>query len=66
VIIKYVQTVEVYLDGQLAGKIKKVSKDGTISGYGWQYFPKGQTKGGEIYPSLLACKKSLEDSDETN
>lgn len=47
-------SVEVYLDNQRTGTIKKV--DG-----GWQYTPKGSKDGGDVYPSLDKCKESLEE-----
>ena len=56
--IKYEQTspveITVILDKKVAGRIKRV--DG-----GWQYFPKGQSSSGEIFPSVGLCKQSLED-----
>jgi hypothetical protein len=44
----------VILDKKVVGRIKRV--DG-----GWQYFPKGQSTGGDIFPSVGLCKQSLED-----
>ena len=44
--------VRVYLDDKHVGNILEVSG-------GVQYFPKGQKTGGEVYPTLSACKKSL-------
>lgn len=45
--------IPVKLDGKKVGDIRMVDN-------GWQYFPKGQTTGGEIYPTLVLCQKSLE------
>jgi hypothetical protein len=42
----------VYLEGRVAGIIKKVNS-------GWRYFPKGH-EGGVVLSSLLAVKNSLE------
>lgn len=46
-------SVKVRLGGKVVGFIKHL-------GEGWQYFPINQTHGGEIYPTLPACKNSLE------
>lgn len=44
----------VRLDGKVVGRIFR--RDG-----GFQYVPNGNRKiGGEVYPTLEACKKSLE------
>lgn len=43
----------VMLDGKRVGKIVNEMP-------GWRYFPNGQTKGGELLPSLSAVKRSLE------
>lgn len=43
----------VSLEGRWIGYIKQ--EDG-----GWRYYPKGWTTGGDIYPTLAACKASLE------
>lgn len=42
----------VKLDGKIIGKIKDVKT-------GWQYFPKGQKTGGDVYTSKFACMQSL-------
>lgn len=47
--------IDVYLDGKKTGRIKKVPT-------GYQYFPKGQKVGGEIFFKLEDCKRSLEKS----
>lgn len=52
--ITYKTIHKVYLDGKLIGEIRQVDGDK------WQYFPKGQKKGGDIYKSLLAIKSDLE------
>ena len=44
----------VYLDKKLVGNIYRVDITS------WQYFPKGHKEGGEMFPSLALCKKSLE------
>lgn len=46
--------VSVRIDGKVVGEIRKVEG-------GYQYFPKGHSKGGEILPSMLAVKRTLED-----
>lgn len=46
-------TVKVHLNGKHIGSIRH-------DGGGWRYFPKGWTTGGDIYPTLAACKASLE------
>jgi len=47
-------TIAVLLENKRVGEIR------TVEG-GFQYFPKGQRKGGEVFPSLAACKQSLAD-----
>lgn len=42
----------VKLDGKLIGEIKIVKG-------GYQYYPKGQKRGGEVFPVLSLCKYSL-------
>ena len=39
----------------------KVGKIINSAGTGWIYIPKGQTTGGDVYPSLIAVKRSLEE-----
>jgi len=48
------KTIAVLLDDRRVGEIR------TVEG-GFQYFPKGQRTGGEVFPSLAACKQSLAD-----
>lgn len=43
----------VYLDGIRIGEIRVVSG-------GFQYFPRGQKIGGDIFPTLAEVKRSLE------
>jgi len=43
----------VYLDGKRVGTIWRTAT-------GWAYFPKGQKKGGETFPSLAKVKASIE------
>jgi len=50
---KEIEETIVYLDGKKVGIIKRV-----IGGY--QYFPKGSKKGGEVFFLLSSVKKSLE------
>ncbi len=49
--------IKVKLDGKIIGHIKYVEG-------GWQYFPKGQKKGGEVFKSLMQVQLSLECDDE--
>ena len=42
----------VRLDGKICGEIRKVKT-------GFQYFPKGQKEGGEIFETVQAVQKSL-------
>lgn len=51
--------VTVYLAGRHVGVIRQ-QKDGQ-----WQYFPKGQKTGGEKFPTLAQCKRSVEGADES-
>jgi hypothetical protein len=51
-------TVKVKLDRRVVGAIRPVTVNRRESGY--QYFPKGQDKGGQTFSSLEACKTSLE------
>jgi len=44
--------IDVRLDGKIVGEIRSIAN-------GFQYFPKGQKKGSEIFESLSAIKKSL-------
>jgi hypothetical protein len=44
----------VYLDGKLVGRI---APQGIETDY--QYFPKGQKQGGEVFKTLALCKQSL-------
>jgi hypothetical protein len=44
---------QVRLDGPLVGEIRKVKG-------GFQYFPKGQKEGGEIFKTKQAVYRSLE------
>jgi hypothetical protein len=45
--------MKVRLDGKIVGSIHAFNG-------GFQYFPKGSKTGGELFPSLEACKRSLE------
>ena len=44
---------KVYLDGKIVGTIKKTDE-------GYTYYPKGKKNGGETFPTLDKCMKSLE------
>jgi hypothetical protein len=44
--------VDVLLEGRIVGRIRYTVQ-------GWQYVPKGQQDGGEMFPTLYDCKKSL-------
>ncbi len=46
-------TWSVWLDRKQAGTIRKVAG-------GYQYFPKGKSKGGKIFSTVGECKRSLE------
>jgi len=46
------KTIHVLLENKRIGEIR------TVDG-GFQYFPKGQKKGGDVFPTLAACKQSL-------
>ena len=45
--------LKVSLDGKIVGEIRKVPT-------GYQYFPKGQKTGGEIFTTVTKVQKSLE------
>lgn len=52
-------TVTVKLDGRVIGHIKsQLWQSGRTFGY--CYFPKGSKTGGDVFPTLAACKASLE------
>lgn len=58
------EVVKVYLDGKHIGEIREV-ENGTFSrfelqNFGFQYFPKGQKLGGEIFNTMNDCKASIE------
>jgi len=44
--------ITVKLDKKIVGEIRPVTG-------GWQYYPKGQKTGGEVFEKLSLCKKSL-------
>lgn len=46
--------VKVKLNGKMVGSINPVI------GGGWQYFPSGQKKGGDVMKSITLVQKSLE------
>ena len=45
--------VVVRLDGKKVGEIRHVDSQ-------WKYFPKGDKVGGEPFPTLEACQRSLQ------
>jgi hypothetical protein len=47
------EPLKVQLDGRVIGEIRKVEG-------GYQYFPKGQKTGGEIFKSVTEVQSSLE------
>jgi hypothetical protein len=47
------EIIDVYLEKKRIGAIKQVTG-------GYQYFPKGKRKGGEIFKSVMQCMVSLE------
>lgn len=49
--------IGVRLDGKLVGSIRYVNG-------GYQYFPLGQKRGGEVFKTLRECKYSLEEDDD--
>lgn len=44
--------ITVKLDKKIIGEIRPVTG-------GWQYYPKGMKKGGEVFENLSLCQKSL-------
>ncbi len=55
----YITEVQVKLNGKHVGTIREVlPKGASLSSF--VYFPKGQKIGGDMYPTLAACKASLE------
>lgn len=55
--IEFIETHTVKLDGKVIGTIRTVERLHHPDGY--QYFPKGQKTGGELFNTLGACKLSL-------
>jgi hypothetical protein len=57
-VVKGTHDLRVFLDGKHVGTIEQrfEEKAGTV----YQYFPKGHTDGGEVFPTLLEVKRSLE------
>lgn len=53
-ILTYHTRTNVFLNGEHVGAIEH-NKSGTF-----QYFPKDTDDGGDLYPTLAACKASLE------
>lgn len=62
------RNIRVYLDGRAIGTIRlvaaKVLDTGKVQS-GYRYFPNGQREGGEVFDTVEACKKSLDDPEET-
>lgn len=50
--------IRVTLDGKFIGNIRPLRD--SISIYGYRYFPKGASSGGEMFRTLDECKGSLE------
>lgn len=57
--ISYQTRVTVYLDGKPIGEIREVEHPRSVYP-GFAYFPKGQKDGGDVFPTVEACKTSLE------
>lgn len=51
--------VSVYVDGKQTGTIKPVTEGGEVLGY--RYHCKDSQLKGEIFPTIVECKRSLED-----
>lgn len=53
--------ITVKLDGKVVGEIRHVLKGtpGVNVREGWQYFSKGSTDGGDIFPTITECQRSL-------
>ena len=47
------KVIRVNLGGKKVGEIRSVEG-------GWQYYPRGQSTGGEVFPTIGRCKESLE------
>ena len=58
--ITYQEVHNVYLDGKQVGKIIGNTIDMQTGREGYCYFPKGQSEGGDVFPTLASCKASLE------
>lgn len=50
------EPLKVRMDGRVVGEIRKVAS-------GYQYFPKGRSEGGEVFPTVQAVQDSLRDED---
>lgn len=50
--------VDVHLEGQFVGRIGWFHTS-EFAEKQWRYTPKGQKTGGELFPTLEACKASL-------
>jgi len=48
------EPLKVRLDGRICGEIRKVEE-------GYQYFPKGQKEGGEVFNTVAQVQRSLND-----
>ncbi len=44
--------IDVRLEGKIVGEIRTVAN-------GYQYFPKGQRKGGDVFPDLASVKRDI-------
>ncbi len=52
--------IGVYLDGRYVGVIKQTRLGKKVGGGTFYYTPKGSKNCGDLFPTLEACKKSLE------
>lgn len=59
--ITYIETHLVKLNGKEVGAIKRALNKGPGNATGYRYHPKGDKTGGDFFPTLDACKRSLED-----
>lgn len=55
--------VRVKLDGKYVGSIRRVHRP-ELRRWSWQYFPKGQKNGGEMFDSLDECKADIKGDSE--
>ncbi len=60
--LSYATRVTVYLDGKPIGEIRESLYSFSANSFGYRYFPKGtgNIPSAKLYPTIEACKKSLE------